>query len=260
MPIETTCSGCKRTLRVADQHAGKKARCPHCSTVYQVPSPSGPASPGPASPGSASPGPASPGPASPGPAFGSGAAPTLTPLGASAPAQWRLMTEDGQVYGPVPKSDLDSWVTQGRVTPNSRVQQEGLDWQMAGAIYPSLQPQPAAAANPFSDLNTPAPNPYAPSTTSYPSTYPAGGQSRRYPPPHRGVLVLMMSIMGWFLCDICTIIALILGAIDLGKMNRGEMDPSGKGLTIAGIVIACIRLVFFVVLLVGVAVMIALEP
>ena len=37
MPIEMTCTGCGQTLRVADEHAGKKARCPACGTIAQVP-------------------------------------------------------------------------------------------------------------------------------------------------------------------------------------------------------------------------------
>ena len=37
MPIEMRCAGCGQTLRVADEHAGKKARCPACGTIAQVP-------------------------------------------------------------------------------------------------------------------------------------------------------------------------------------------------------------------------------
>ena len=37
MPIEMSCTGCGQTLRVADEHAGKKARCPACGTIAEVP-------------------------------------------------------------------------------------------------------------------------------------------------------------------------------------------------------------------------------
>lgn len=37
MPIEFSCPGCRKVLRVADSAAGKKARCPDCSTVSDVP-------------------------------------------------------------------------------------------------------------------------------------------------------------------------------------------------------------------------------
>ena len=37
MSIEMQCTGCGQTLRVGDDHAGKKARCPACGTITQVP-------------------------------------------------------------------------------------------------------------------------------------------------------------------------------------------------------------------------------
>ena len=37
MPIEISCSNCQAILRVADEHAGKSARCPQCSTVIPIP-------------------------------------------------------------------------------------------------------------------------------------------------------------------------------------------------------------------------------
>ena len=37
MPIEIICSSCQAVLRVADEHAGKSARCPQCSAVVPIP-------------------------------------------------------------------------------------------------------------------------------------------------------------------------------------------------------------------------------
>ena len=37
MPIEFRCDQCQRLLRVPDQNAGARARCPQCSHVQQVP-------------------------------------------------------------------------------------------------------------------------------------------------------------------------------------------------------------------------------
>ena len=36
MAIEFKCQNCQKTLRVADEFAGKKARCPNCQTVLLV--------------------------------------------------------------------------------------------------------------------------------------------------------------------------------------------------------------------------------
>lgn len=37
MPIEFLCQSCSKTLRVAEKYAGKKAKCPKCTTVNIVP-------------------------------------------------------------------------------------------------------------------------------------------------------------------------------------------------------------------------------
>ena len=37
MAIETPCSGCGQKLAVAEEHAGKQARCPSCGEIYTVP-------------------------------------------------------------------------------------------------------------------------------------------------------------------------------------------------------------------------------
>jgi phage FluMu protein Com len=37
MPIEFQCSHCEHVLKVADEHAGKSARCPSCKTIIPIP-------------------------------------------------------------------------------------------------------------------------------------------------------------------------------------------------------------------------------
>jgi DNA-directed RNA polymerase subunit RPC12/RpoP len=37
MPITVSCSGCQANLRLRDEYAGKKIRCPKCKAVIQVP-------------------------------------------------------------------------------------------------------------------------------------------------------------------------------------------------------------------------------
>ena len=37
MPIQFSCTNCNKQLRVSDESAGKKAKCPQCQTVIQVP-------------------------------------------------------------------------------------------------------------------------------------------------------------------------------------------------------------------------------
>jgi uncharacterized RDD family membrane protein YckC/phage FluMu protein Com len=40
MPIVFQCSGCNRQLRAKEEAAGRKARCPQCGTITEIPSPS----------------------------------------------------------------------------------------------------------------------------------------------------------------------------------------------------------------------------
>ncbi|MCO6454639.1 MAG: DUF4339 domain-containing protein [Pirellulaceae bacterium] len=208
---------------MADHHAGKTARCPACQTLYKVPL-AGQTGTGQTGTGQTGTGPYATG-----------------NLHGPASRRWLLKTDDGQVYGPVDRFELDGWVVQGRVTPSAQVQQEGDSfWQSAAAVYPELQvrePVPGRAANPFADA--PANGPWA-AASGVAGHVPV---SRRYAEPHRGGLVLALGLIGWVLgCPFVAPFAIVLGVIDLRKMSEGRMDPSGKGLTIAGVVLGGIYL------------------
>jgi hypothetical protein len=58
--------------------------------------------------------------------------------------------------------------------------------------------------------------------------------------PHRGVLVLVLGILGLVLCVISGIVAWILGSTDLKEMDAGRMDPTGRSLTQAGKIIGIV--------------------
>ena len=238
MPIESNCQGCGRLLRVGDEHAGKLARCPHCQTIYTVPggaaAPTRPPSP-----------------------F---AQATPYPSAASEPKPgglWTLKTPDGLTFGPVPRSELDNWLNQGRITPQSQLQQEGTSqWLWAGQVYPQLGspgaggfptggsfPSPGSpGGNPFADRPAPGPNPYAPPASGGAYNWPAPGY--RFQEQHRGGSILAMGIVSIFCCDIICIVVIVMAIIDLQKMSAGTMDASGRGLTIAGLVFACLKLLF----------------
>ncbi len=76
--------------------------------------------------------------------------------------------------------------------------------------------------------------------------------------PHRGVVVLVLGILGLVACVICGIIAWVMGNTDLREMREGRMDPSGMGLTNAGricgmisVILAIVGFIFGVLLMVG---------
>ena len=61
--------------------------------------------------------------------------------------------------------------------------------------------------------------------------------------PHRGGAVLALGIIGIVVCFICGIIAWVMASKDLKEMDAGRMDPSGKGLTKAGMICGIVGVV-----------------
>ena len=100
------------------------------------------------------------------------------------------------------------------------------------------------ATSPFADAN---PNPYAP------SAYPGYA----YREMHRGGAVLALGIVSLMACQLVAIAPIIMGLADLDKMKRGTMDPSGRGLTTAGLVIGFVAVGLLVLQVLMIAAMIA---
>ncbi len=65
--------------------------------------------------------------------------------------------------------------------------------------------------------------------------------------PHRGVLILVFSILSWFLCVIFGVVAWVLANSDLRAMEEGRMDPTGEGITKAGKIVSMIRVILTIV-------------
>lgn len=59
--------------------------------------------------------------------------------------------------------------------------------------------------------------------------------------PHRGGTILALGILGWVVCFPLGIAAWIMGNEDLAKMQRGQMDRSGEGLTRAGRILGIVQ-------------------
>jgi hypothetical protein len=206
--IDTLCGGCGKRLRVAAEHAGKKARCPHCQNVYTVPPQSTVSSAG------------------------------YERAAPQAPAEqtWQMKTPEGLVFGPVSKEELDRWRDQGRITHQAQLLPAGgQQWLWATEVYPEI-----ARAEPM----TPVPAPGARTAggmalENLPHSYYASGIE-----PPRGALVLVLSILGFTTaCAVPSIIAVVLGWWDLKLMKAGKMDPAGRTQTIIGIVLGCVWIV-----------------
>ena len=160
MAIEFQCETCNTTLRVSDEHAGKRAKCPKCQAVNRI----------------------------------QAGVPT-SPAGSQAPG---------------------------------------------GIQSPLLSPGSGAAKGAYFDGDSPGAsqsqalsNPYAASSVS------AMGE---YNQPHRGGMVLTLGILA-LVCNflfVPGIMAWILGRSDIKAMDAGRMDPEGRGMTTAGMVLGII--------------------
>jgi phage FluMu protein Com len=230
MAIETTCQGCGQRLRVADEHAGKKARCPHCQAINQIPG----------RPENAS----GDDPYAPRPLGNSYNPLPTTPVSAPAPTAaeselWTLQIDDGRTFGPIQRPELDKWFGEGRITPACKLMSSRDNrWRPAGEIYPSLgitqmAVAPTTGVNQFGDRPAYG-NPYA-------SPRQAGGRSMYQ--PHNGVLILVLGIVGLLVCAVTGPIAAILGHQSLAEIRAGRMDPEGQGMIIAGVVLGWIATV-----------------
>ena len=60
---------------------------------------------------------------------------------------------------------------------------------------------------------------------------------------HRGTLILVLAIAGFFCCWPCSLVAWIIGHYDLRQMDAGTMDPSGRSTTQTGKIIGMIGVI-----------------
>jgi len=61
------------------------------------------------------------------------------PLAEAPGAVWYVRAPDGGQYGPAAADVMESWLAEGRVSPDSLVWREGWrDWQQAAAVFPQL--------------------------------------------------------------------------------------------------------------------------
>ena len=125
-----------------------------------------------------------------------------------SPECWFLRIPEGNEFGPVDRATLDNWVREGRISHDCELRDAGTDvWNAATVEYPVLQ-----EGNPFASTADP--------------------HLKRLK-PHRGTLVLGLSIAGCFVPFLSMIPAMI-GTRDLHEMSAGRMDPGGEATTRAG--------------------------
>ena len=217
MAIQFTCSKCGTRLQVRDEHMGKRLRCPNCKNELPL------------------------GQSTAAEAPLEGPSPSVT-----VDRPWYVTTENGEEFGPVPKAEVDRWVTQGLITARAQMCQQGdAQWRLASEVYPQLGQwaAPAEFASTAQDeikTDAASSNPYvSPTTTDWSSSVQRGR-------PHRGGTILTLSILGIACCWPLSVAAWIMGSQDLQEMRQGRMDRSGEDLTKAGMIIGIVGVAILV--------------
>ena len=128
-------------------------------------------------------------------------------------AQYKIIGADGKEYGPVTATQLQQWVTEGRVNPQTRVQPDGsTDWKPL-VEYPEFQPAPATTAPP------PLPPVVASKTVGL------------------AITSLVLGILSITCFSILTgIPAIICGILALNRINKSSGRLRGQGQAIGGLV------------------------
>ena len=203
MMIDIGCPTCGRTLRLADEHAGKQIRCPACQQISIAPGKTENA--------------------------GDLAAVSENVVVKSATV-WHLRMPDGPIYGPIGWDEILTWAGEGRIAADCELAEaRSGPWRRAvdvlpASILPRMEPVTMAA---------PAAYPFAAGGPALPG---GGG----YVAPHRGGLILVLGLLSWVGCPVVSFAAWIMGSHDLREMRAGRMDRSGEAATLAGMIFGMI--------------------
>ena len=229
MALDIACPACGRTLRVADQHAGKQIRCPACQQVSVAPR--GPQD---------------------------AATPATSPATEQAtnPPVWHVRTPEGAAYGPIGWSEVLGWVAEGRIAADCELAESGQGpWQPAASFLPGLLPTPVdpAASLPTNTMHSGSgAHPWqkasseAAAAGNLMTTATTATPAASYVAPHRAALILVLGLLGFVVgCPVFSVIAWVLGSRDLREMRSGRMDRSGEGPTLAGMVLGIIVSIFW---------------
>jgi hypothetical protein len=169
-------------------------------------------------------------------------------------AQWYVHAHSGQRYGPIEREELDRWVNEGRLTPRCQVWMDGWpEWRLAPEIFPQVtaqtQQSTGGPAQPTANMGQAAGSPYAsPVMSSHMRQGPQG--AGRPMLPDRSVLVFVFGLLGLIIwCSFLGIPAWIMGSKDLKDIDAGLRDPSGRGLTQAGMILGIIASIIVILVL-----------
>ncbi len=245
MAIVFHCSGCNHVLRVPEDVAGKRIKCPQCHEVLRIPDASD--------------------------EHVEAATPAQQPQAVGAEPLLQLKTPDGNVYGPVVRSEMDRWLAEGRITAQCELLDEaGEHLRWASEVYPQLSvvatpppPPPTGGAGQAAPVTVvsvapalaaptsaspwpPTPTVETPSRTqrsktetampSYrPRIYPAMLLTSRF---YRALGWLLIFAAGFAACAVIVLVVLAWGTAEEGTGSNEMLLLAIPGLLVGAIYVA----------------------
>lgn len=218
--MKVQCTNCREVLQIDNDLAGQKVRCPKCEYIVQV-----------EFDGSTEIGDTRQDKRTN--LTNAEAPPLVTELTdnhrdnatneeASPPAtEWFLRIPEGYDFGPISLSELDKWVSQGRVATGCEIRNEQVDWQPAADFYPELLGNEAAQVDqPLRRIAT---------AQAVPTVLES----------HRGAFILSLAFAGCII-PFLSVWPAVIGTRDLQRMSVGKMDLRGEAMTRSGQAIAMV--------------------
>ncbi|MCS6830760.1 MAG: DUF4190 domain-containing protein [bacterium] len=141
-----------------------------------------------------------------------------------------VIAHDGNRYGPADIATLQQWVREGRIAPNTTLEDEFSGTQIRASLLPELSHLFAAMPPPAADaVRQPPPTPRSAGTPSGEAT-----------------AALVFGILGLICCPVFGIASLILGKQEMNRIEQGLSAVEGRGLAQAGYILGIVSLVIWI--------------
>ncbi|MGQ9487745.1 MAG: DUF4190 domain-containing protein [Armatimonadota bacterium] len=152
-----------------------------------------------------------------------------------------VIAHDGNRYGPADIAMLQQWVREGRIAPNTMLEDEATGAQIQASLLPELRYMFPQSAAPPQYQAPPAPV--------------VGGSASS-----QATTALVLGILGLLCCGLLSIPALIIGKQEMNRIDQGLAPVEGRGVAQAGYILGIIGLVFLGLLLLYVILVAAFSP
>ena len=289
MPIDSLCTGCGRTLRVDDEFAGRKARCPMCGLVYIVgesavsPPIATPLSPTPIDETTYSPAdntndalnqPLADSWSSLPTSSSQSPFPTQQPNTQppnTTPERSFSETLPGQAEQAPPQPPINAEPKFFVRTPNSMIYGPSdkttvLEWIEQGRLddtchirLESSEQWLGLAAWRFQTrkVNVQEARPAHPTAGQFGEVPKSNVQSAGYAKSGNGTMILVLGLVSWLLCPtaiggwICAILAIVFASFEFNKIRDGQSPSSERWLVLIGMWLGIAHLVAWVLSVIG---------